>query len=150
MTVNAAKKKKNKLFTKSGVEVVEFAIVFPLFAIMALGSVEVGWLLYQQSVLDYATRQGARYASVDTASALKAGISSDVSAQAEAVIINTVTGFGGTAPTNIYLKMPWPNGRTFALVAEETYTPVMGKLIPAISNISMIKSTVTMYCEACG
>ena len=71
---------------------------------------------------------------------------------AEDVIRNTVRQFGGTMPerSDIYLKNPWPENRTFVLIAEEAYKPVTGKLIPYISNITKIMSTVTMYCEACG
>ncbi|GEM_PF-1822174 len=142
-------KKKYKLFHKSGSEMVEFAITFPLFCVMVLGSVEVGWLLYQQSILDYAARQGARYASVDTATVLKPGVSNGISAQAQTVITNAVTQFGGTPPTTYALT--WPgNSRTFALVVREPYAPVAKGLVPIISGINEIKTTVTMYCEACG
>lgn len=149
LEVDEMKKRNYKFFNKNGTEIVEFAITFPLFCVMVFGSVEIGWLLYQQSILDYGARQGARYASVDTATVLKPGVSSDISAQAKDVIVNAVKQFGGTAPSNF--SVSWPsNGRTFALVVKEPYKPVAGKLIPIISEINTISTTVTMYCESCG
>ncbi len=144
-------KKNHKFFNTSGSEIVEFAITFPLFCVMVLGSVEIGWLLYQQSILDYAARQGARYASVDSVTTLNPGISNDISTQAEDVIRDTVRGFGGTMPerADIYLKMPW-SSRTFTLVVKESYKPIAKQLVPIISQINTISTTVTMYCEACG
>ena len=148
------KTSKKNIFAERGAELVEFAIAFPLFCAMAMGSVEMGWLFYQQSLLDYATRMGARYASVDTGNVLNPYTSTDISTAAKDVIRNAVRQFGGTMPTyaGIYLKNPWPDqpNRTFALIAEEAYKPVTGKLIPYISNITKISSTATMYCEACG
>lgn len=143
-----------KIGAERGTEMVEFAIAFPLFCVMALGSVELGWIFYQQSLLDYATRMGARYASVDTSPALRpsgTGASTDISTEAEDVIRNTVRQFGGTMPERSNIRInSWPEERTFALYAEETYRPITGSFIPYISNITKISSTVTMYCEACG
>lgn len=47
-----------------GQGLVEFALVLPVFLLLTLGIVEMGWLLYTNHTLTNATREGARYAMV--------------------------------------------------------------------------------------
>jgi Flp pilus assembly protein TadG len=48
-----------------GQGMVEFALVFPIFLAITLGTIELGWLLYHNHTLSNATREGARYAMVN-------------------------------------------------------------------------------------
>ncbi len=45
---------------QSGAAVVEFALVFPIFAAMLFGMIEYGWVFYQQFNLAGAVRDGLR------------------------------------------------------------------------------------------
>jgi len=47
-----------------GSTLVEFALVFPLFALLLFGSIEFGWYFYVEHTLQYATREGTRLALV--------------------------------------------------------------------------------------
>jgi Flp pilus assembly protein TadG len=47
-----------------GSTIVEFALVFPLFAMLLFGIMEFGWYFFVQHTLQYATREGTRLALV--------------------------------------------------------------------------------------
>ncbi|MEX2425780.1 MAG: TadE/TadG family type IV pilus assembly protein [Thermomicrobiaceae bacterium] len=47
-----------------GQGIVEFALVLPIFLLLTLGTVELGWLVYSNHTLTNATREGARFAMV--------------------------------------------------------------------------------------
>ncbi len=54
----------NKAKGARGASLVEFALVFPLFALLFFGIFEFGWYFYVQHTLQYATREGTRLALV--------------------------------------------------------------------------------------
>jgi Flp pilus assembly protein TadG len=47
-----------------GSTLVEFGLVFPLFAMLLFGIIEFGWYFFVQHTLQYATREGTRLALV--------------------------------------------------------------------------------------
>jgi Flp pilus assembly protein TadG len=52
----------DKVRTKTtGQALVEFAVLLPLLLILLLGTIEFGFLLYNQQVITNASREGARY-----------------------------------------------------------------------------------------
>lgn len=48
----------------SGQDLVEYAFTFPIFMLIVLGIIDIGWGVYSYSALQNATREGARYAIV--------------------------------------------------------------------------------------
>lgn len=50
----------------AGAAVIEFALVLPMLLLMVFGIVNFGALMYDQSVITNAAREGARFASVHT------------------------------------------------------------------------------------
>lgn len=53
------------LADRTGASLVEFSLVFPVFASVSLGTVDLGYLLYQWNAAAKATHLGARYAIVN-------------------------------------------------------------------------------------
>ncbi len=49
-----------------GAAAVEFAMMVPVFVILVMGSIEIGWALYIQNALIDASRLGARSATTDS------------------------------------------------------------------------------------
>lgn len=58
-----------KFKKQQGVAAVEFAIVIPLLAMLMLGTVELGRMLYQYNAIVKTTRDGARFASMQALNA---------------------------------------------------------------------------------
>jgi hypothetical protein len=54
--------KKSRRRSVKGTMVVEAAILFPLFLMLALGAIEYGWLLFNLQRITTAAREGARIA----------------------------------------------------------------------------------------
>ena len=52
---------------KSGQALVEFALVFPIFMLMLFGLIDVGRLVYTNSAVSQAAREGARLAAAEVA-----------------------------------------------------------------------------------
>ena len=59
-------KKSNSVSSESGNAVVEFALVLPFLLLILFGIVNFGVLMYNQSVITNAAREGARWASIHT------------------------------------------------------------------------------------
>ena len=133
--------------SRSGQAIVEFAFVAPLFFVLVLGGSEIGWLMFQKRILDYAARQGARAAAMDTsASKLVASVSTGIPASARQVIKDTVRMYGGPVIPDAQITLapgnPWPGPQTFMLVVTEPYKPITGGLIPVISQINCLGDTL--------
>lgn len=45
---------------RRGVAMVEMALMLPVFAVLALGVIEVGWLIFVRHTMDLATREAVR------------------------------------------------------------------------------------------
>ncbi|HLB43628.1 MAG TPA: TadE/TadG family type IV pilus assembly protein [Gammaproteobacteria bacterium] len=60
---------------KRGTAALEFAVIVPIFLILVIGSIEIGWALYIQNALIDASRLGARLAVTQGASAETISIS---------------------------------------------------------------------------
>lgn len=52
---------------EKGQALIEFALILPILLILVGGIIDFGWLFYNQSSLNNAAREGARYAIVQTA-----------------------------------------------------------------------------------
>lgn len=48
----------------SGAQAIEFALVFPILAMMTLGMIDVGHFMWVRSSLENSAKEGARYASI--------------------------------------------------------------------------------------
>ncbi|HRT82339.1 MAG TPA: TadE/TadG family type IV pilus assembly protein [Oscillospiraceae bacterium] len=58
---------KSILTKEKGQSLIEFALILPILLILVGGIIDFGWLFYNQSSLNNAAREGARYAIVQTA-----------------------------------------------------------------------------------
>ena len=67
---------------ENGQAVVEAALVIPLIIIMICGMIDFGWIFYNQLLINNCSREGARYAIVNSGSA---DLLSDVTDQVHSV-----------------------------------------------------------------
>lgn len=63
-----------------GAAIVEFALILPLLLLLVFGAVNFGALMYDQSVITNAAREGARWASVHSTAATGSGCTNSFSA----------------------------------------------------------------------
>jgi Flp pilus assembly protein TadG len=50
--------------SRCGAITIEFALVLPLLCTLIFGTIELGWIFYQDHTVNFATRLGCRYAAV--------------------------------------------------------------------------------------
>ena len=138
-----------------GQSLVEFALVFPLIALVIFGAIEMGRAVYIYNTLANAARQGARVASVNqntsggqcdplrrqqwsiTQCVLNAGVSIDLT------VANITIGYNGTSCATRQLDPPCIAQVTVAY----TYLPFVPIVSDLIGPISM-SSTSEMPVEA--
>lgn len=63
-----------------GAALVEFALVLPVFLLVVFGAVNFGALMYDQSVISHAAREGARWASIKAGVGAASGCTNTFSA----------------------------------------------------------------------
>lgn len=80
---------KNFLKRESGVQMIEFAIVFPVLLLMFAGTAELGRLFHQYTTLAKATRAGARYLSTAQ------NVGTSTTAAKNVVLCGNAAGCGG-------------------------------------------------------
>ena len=54
-----------KFKKEDGQAIVEFALILPILIMILCGIIDSGWLFTNQNIIDYASREGARYAIVN-------------------------------------------------------------------------------------
>jgi len=100
---------------RNGVTAVEFAIVAPVFVIMIFGIIEMGRALMVQQIITNASREGARRAIVEQATAdevkevvndyLAATSVSGVTVDVSPAVIGSAVGFGD--PVTVSVSVPF-------------------------------------------
>ncbi|MBI3748597.1 MAG: pilus assembly protein [Chloroflexi bacterium] len=118
-----------------GQSLVEFALVFPLFLLLLFGLLDVGRLVYMNSVISQAAREGARLASVEASWIGQGAVRTECTQQggtvvcpASAAALQTdvvaaanrmVSPFGSIAASKVYISC---DGTTPPTGAWTTYT----------------------------
>jgi Flp pilus assembly protein TadG len=125
---------------RSGVAVVEFAIVAPVFVLFVLGMIEVARGLMIQEVVINAAREGARAAVVDTSTS--SSVTSTVQTYLTAANVPT------TAAT-ITVTIPATRYNNYATVTVAVpYSKVSWVPVPKFLGSVTLTATSTMRCEA--
>ncbi|TCD47226.1 TadE/TadG family type IV pilus assembly protein [Chlorobium sp. N1] len=81
---------------EKGSVIVEFALILPLFLLLAFGMVTVSVALYDKTVLTMASREGARTGIRYVAGRTEAGITGSANAAALELCRQNLISFGGT------------------------------------------------------
>ncbi len=125
---------------RSGVAVVEFAIVAPVFVLFVMGMIEVAHGLMVQEVITNAAREGARTAVVESSTA------STVTAAVQAYL--TAANIPASAAT-ISVTIPAVRYNNSATVTVSVpYTKVSWVPVPKYLGSITLTATSTMRCEA--
>jgi Flp pilus assembly protein TadG len=137
---------------RRGTSVVETAFVLPIFFLFLMGIFEYGQYEMVRQVVDNASRAGARYAVVNTATATTAQVQAVVSQQ-----LNTIKMFN--SPTiQVYQADPisganigaWTSaqfGDAVAVQVNGTYKPVTAQLLHLSASMPF-QTEAIMTCEA--
>ncbi len=84
-----------------GAAIAEFGLVFPIFLLMVVGTIEVGRGIWTYNTLAHAARQGARFAMIH-------GSQSPTTAEeVRTVVRNAAVGLN---PSQIAVTTTWPDG----------------------------------------
>jgi Flp pilus assembly protein TadG len=87
----------------SGAAGVEFALVLPLLVVLAFGSIEMGWMLWQHEVITKGVRDGVRYLTRVPVTCTSAGLGGTFSATDQDTALNLVK-TGTTSAANPILR----------------------------------------------
>jgi Flp pilus assembly protein TadG len=68
-----------RLHRPNGTAIVEFALILPLLLVLVFGAINFGALMYDQSVITNAAREGARWAAVHSSAATGASCTNSFS-----------------------------------------------------------------------
>lgn len=88
---------------RSGAAGVEFALVLPLLVVLAFGTIEIGWMIWQHAVITKGVRDGVRYLTRVPVTCTAAGPGGTFSATNKQSAINLVKS-GNPAGTNPILR----------------------------------------------
>ena len=125
---------------RSGVAVVEFAIVAPVFVLFVMGMIEVARGLMVQEVITNAAREGARAAVVDTSTS--STVTSAVQSYLTAANIST-------SAATITVTIPAVRFNGIAIVTVSVpYSKVTWVPVPRYLGSITLTATSTMRCEA--
>jgi Flp pilus assembly protein TadG len=109
-----------------GQGLVEFALALPVFLLLTLGVIELGWLVYTNHTLANATREGARYAMVH------GEMSGDVATidSVHQVIEQRAGGLNGTVETTGVEFVPNAEpGSDVTVSTSYEYQPIVGFIL---------------------
>lgn len=121
-----------------GQGMVEFALVIPIFLLLTLGTVEMGWLVYNNHTISNATREGARYAMVNGERSENANAVAEI----ENVVSDYSSGLSGPVTTTVSPGSIGEPGSTVTVATTYQYQPVVGMIIGTASLTLSSESTV--------
>ena len=124
--------------SERGQGMVEFALVVPIFLLLVLGTVELGWLVYNNHTVSSATREGARHAMVNGERSENTNAATEI----EDIVSERASGLSGPVATEV---SPNPIGEPGTEVTVSTtfqYQPIVGMIIGTGSIQLSSESTV--------
>lgn len=108
-----------------GQGLVEFALVLPVFLLLTLGVVEMGWLLYNNHTLTNAAREGARYAMVNGERSGNDSAPSEI----HAIVTDHADGLPGSITTEVEPEDIGEPGSQVTVRAYYDYQPLVGVVV---------------------
>ena len=128
-----------------GQGIVEFALVLPIFLLLTLGTIELGWLVYSNHTLNNATREGARYAMVNgERAAERNGVSVVSSSEVHDVVVERAGALGGNVHYTHLSFSPDANpGSEVTVESVYSYQPLVGAIV-GVSPMTLRSSTTVI------
>lgn len=108
-----------------GQGIVEFAIVLPIFLLLTLGIIELGWLVYNNHTLASATREGARYAMVNGERSENSNVVSEV----QDIVSQRAGGLAGPVTTAVSPSTIGEPGTQVTVSTSYEYQPIVGVMV---------------------
>jgi Flp pilus assembly protein TadG len=122
-----------------GQGIVEFALVLPVFLLLTLGTIELGWLVYSNHTLTSATREGARYAMVNGE---RSGDVADAVAVNEVIVERAGRLGDNVNSTFISFSPDAEPGSEVTVRATYDYQPIVGMMVGVSPMTLTSESTV--------
>ena len=121
---------------RDGVSIIEFAIIAPVFFLLLLGFVEVGWAAYRHAAVSHAVSEAARYGAVRGAAS-----GSPIGASVlEAWTLDNALLTGSGATASVTFVPDNKPGSTVEVEVTYPHTPIIGNLFGML-NITMSASS---------
>ncbi len=121
---------------RRGSTMIEGALVFTVFMLLVMGTLEFGRFMYAYNFVAHAAREGARYASVH-ASTLEVN-----SGQLTNVAKAWATGLDNTKVSTTYTCTDsCAAGKTVQVIVKYTYVPMVGNFILPSGNLTLSGSS---------
>jgi Flp pilus assembly protein TadG len=126
-----------------GQGIVEFAAVMPVFLLLFLGTIELGWLAFNYHNLTSATREGARFAMVN--GEMSGSVATVASVQA-VVSERASSRIGNIQTTRVQFSPNAERGSQVTVETRLTYQPIFGMIIGAGSfNLTSESTVIVQY-----
>jgi Flp pilus assembly protein TadG len=123
--------KKRDLNSDAGSSVIEFALVLPILLLILFGIINFGVLLYNQSVITNAAREGARWAAIHSSAIYGTGCTNSYSASpvdacevAYSYASNVLISFGGKQLTVSKVAADYNSGTPQSVTVAYSYTGI--------------------------
>ena len=131
-----------------GVAAVEFALVLPVLMLIVFGILNYGILLYDQSVITNAAREGARWGAINTSAAISCsgtatGTADPCQVANSYTAANLIT-FGASATSTATATGSGTSGTTVTVTVTYPFTEIGYVVGSLLNNLS---STSVMYHE---
>lgn len=116
----AGTRKRSIFRGESGQSMVELAVTLPLLLLLVFGIIDFGWLYYNQMGVENASREGARYAIVNSSSAT---LTNDVTTLAREYCMGTAS------DTSVTVNISGSNAVVTVTKEVQVLTPLAGIFI---------------------
>lgn len=140
-----------KMTSRRGQSLVEFALAIPLLMVVMFGAVEFGTALYDKAVITNASREGARAGIVATTPRLSnSGIHAVISGYSKTHVINYKKTAGDTATTSIVPNAVASRTSGVLMTVTVTYTYrsfLLPKFLQGFGNGFDLTASTTMRME---
>ncbi len=121
-----------------GQSIVEFSLTLPIFLLLTLGTVEMGWLLYNNHTLSNSTREGARHAMVNG----ERSENENAIVEVQEIVSEYASGLSGPVTTTVAPDPIGEPGTQVTVSASYEYQPIVGMIIGSGSLTLNSESTV--------
>jgi Flp pilus assembly protein TadG len=128
----------------AGIAMIEFLLTVPILAILLIGVMEFGVLFYDQSIIDTASREGARYGIVQRSGSY--ATSAQITTYAKTFCNSNLITFAGSNPAVTVTVTPGTvaSGNNLVVTVSYVYTGFALYQYLSITQAKTLTSSTTM------
>lgn len=137
-----------RMKNSAGAAIIEFVLIMPVLLMILVGIIDYSFMMYDQAVIENASREGARYGIVKGTSY---ATTASVIAYAETYCVSNLVSFSAKAPsvsvTATASTSPPVSGSTLKVTVTYAYTDLMIGYFMKTSGVDTLTATTVMMYE---